>query len=207
LQAKANRDTADVRMADICKRVPSSDSSTEERIDVVFFEDLPEKFISILPRLSDSYKSSIFQGIWKRSCKSAYRERQSNSMLEGGLTLLEVQEKVWQPSIEKWEQLAQTVYDGSIHLKDIDRNFRNIVMEEDLKNELKIMFATVSVEEFTRDRTAAERVSRIHRYRDLQKHIQAAETVWKFKEALGLTGDFSIVEQLRNQVSLLLESI
>ncbi|XP_031550160.1 E3 ubiquitin-protein ligase rnf213-alpha-like, partial [Actinia tenebrosa] len=199
LQVKAACDMSNVRMADLCKRVPPGDDHSEERVEVVYFDCLPNRFHSILPLLSDAYKSKTFQDIWRRNCKALYTEKKGNQLLSGELTLLDVQEKVWPSSNVKWTLLAKTVYDGSIHLKDVDRK---ITLEKGLKEELDIMFwQTVNEIPPTMDKVASERVSQITRYRSLQEYIGAAENVWNFKEALGLKGDFGVIEELRNQAS------
>lgn len=156
-------------------------------------------FSSVLQRILSAHKSKTFQTIWEDKCKEVLRKKKAeNEMLKGELTLDDVLNKVWPSSIEKWTHLSQTVYDGSIHLKDVERNFRQIDSEKDLKEELNGMFGeTVGG---AVDDIASRRVDQIARYRSLQMHIGAAETVWKFKEALGLSGDFTVVEEIRNQV-------
>ena len=46
-----------------------------------------------------------------------------------------------------------------------------------------------------------ERVAQIQRYQQLYQYSNAADTIWEFKEAMGFTGNFKVVEDLRNQVS------
>jgi hypothetical protein len=178
----------------LCSRLEPSHDTPEGEIDVVFFGDLSNTFRSMLTRLVIASKSVIFQTIWTKYCKTAFRDR-----MDGPLTLAEVQEVVWQPSVEKLGHLARTVNDGSATLRSIDRNFKKV---NDLEKELRIMFETIDLDIDTLDKTVTERVTQINLYNSLQKGMQAVETVWQFKEALHLTGDFSIIEQLHNQVTV-----
>ena len=207
LEGKVECDISDVRLVDICRRDIPSEECQEEQITVVFF-DLPNPLRLVLPCLSSIYKSNIFQNTWKRNSRSAFKEKQNNNLEEGVLSLVENQKNVWQPSIQSWEQLAKQVYDGSIPLGDIDRHF---TLRGNLEKELEIMFSIfkksrnvrlVSSKEVEMDWTVKKRLEQINKYRSLQKNMEATNIVWQFKEALGLKGDFEVVEQLRNQVLL-----
>ena len=48
---------------------------------------------------------------------------------------------------------------------------------------------------------AEKRVTQIHQYQQLDQYFTAAETIWDFKELMGFTGDFKVIEDVRNQVS------
>ena len=50
-------------------------------------------------------------------------------------------------------------------------------------------------------KTFRERLAQIESYQHLHQYSSAADTVWEFKEAMGFTGDFKVIEDLRNQVS------
>ena len=50
-------------------------------------------------------------------------------------------------------------------------------------------------------KTFGERLAQIESYQHLHQYSSAADTVWVFKEAMGFTGEFKVIEDLRNQVS------
>lgn len=192
LETKANFDISDTALVDLCRRLPQTDQAQDGEIDVVFFGKLSTSFRSMLSELVVASKSVIFHAFWSKYCKIAYRGK------KGGFTLEEVQNNVWKPAIDKLEHLAKEAKDGSVNLKSIDKNFKKI---KDLEKELKIIFEVIDVDKTTLDQTVVERVSQIQLYNSLQSGMQAVETVWQFKESLHLTGDFSIIDELHDQVS------
>lgn len=51
---------------------------------------------------------------------------------------------------------------------------------------------------------AVKRVHQIQQYQELHQYASAAATIWDFKEAMGFSGDFSVIEALRSQVGILI---
>ena len=93
-----------------------------------------------------------------------------------------------------------------ISLGDVDKLFdgyRN--RKSELEGELSCMFKVNTGQTITNPRelnkTVRERVAQIKRYQQLHQYSNAADTIWEFKEAMGFTGNFKVVEDLRNQVS------
>ena len=94
----------------------------------------------------------------------------------------------------------------TISLGDVDKLFDGYKnREKELEVELSYMFE-VNTGQTTKKakelkKTVRERVAQIQRYHQLYQYSSSADTIWKFKEAMGFTGNFKVVEELRNQVS------
>ncbi|KXJ10488.1 hypothetical protein AC249_AIPGENE9912, partial [Exaiptasia diaphana] len=140
LQRMYECDISEIKMKDICRRDSMSEGCQENQITVILFV-LPDSLRSELHQLSAVCKSEIFQRLWKQNSKSAFRAKQNNSLDDSGLSLTDIQQNVFQPSIQLWRQIAQQLYDGIISLRDIDKYFKRI----DLQKEVGIMFSSFKI--------------------------------------------------------------
>ena len=150
-------------------------------------------------------KSSTFQDLWTQCGKKAQSARKNDEAIKPYLSISEVVENVWKPTFHDWYTYAKSAMDGTISLGNVDKLFGYKNQKNDLERELLWMFQLVQGHPpsgVKRLQTIAiERVDQIQRYQQLGLYASAADTIWEFKEAMGFTGDFNVIEDLRNQVS------
>ena len=202
IKSKASKvDVSSVKICDLCER------NGENQIEVKLFQ-LPQRVRDILSPLDKVHESSTFQQLWEQYGKKAQRARQNDESQKRDLSVLNVVDNVWKPAYEGWNQLVTNVLDGSLTLTDVDKFFKDYKdRRKDLEKELRRIFILGrDSSDATQVKELAERrVAEIYRYQQLDQYAIAAETVWDFKESMGFTGDFKVIEDVRNQVSLLTE--
>ena len=153
-------------------------------------------------------ESLTFQDLWAQYGKKAQTARKNDEARKPYLTIAEVVENVWKPAFEDWNQHTASTMDGTITLGNVDKLFDSYKdQKQELKRELLRMFTLRQSQTVTSSEKlpaiAAERVGQIQRYQQLHHYASAADTIWEFKEEMGFTGDFKVIEDLRNQVSSL----
>ena len=197
IKFKASKDVSTFNICDLCER------NDKKQIEVKFFE-LPQLVKDILLPLHKVQESSTFQKLWVQYGKKAQCARANDESKKRDLSILNVVEIVWKPAYEAWTQLVEDALDGSLTLMGVDKFFEGYKnRREELVKELRRIFVlgqdsgdTTPLKEI-----AEKRVSQIHRYQQLDQYFTAAETIWDFKESMGFTGDFKVIEDVRNQVS------
>lgn len=192
-------------ICDLCER------NDAKQIRVKFFE-LPPLVKDILLPLRQVEKSSTFQELWKQHGKKAQTARTNDEVQKRDLSISNVVESVWKPAYEAWIQLVASAMDGSLTLGSVDKFFEGYKSrKEDFVQELVCIFNLTGNETFTDEKvlmaTVEERTTQIEQYQQLNQFASAADTIWKFKEAMGFSGDFKVIEDLCNQVSILINKI
>ena len=196
MKSKASKDESSFRIRDLCER------NDEKHVEVKFF-DLPQRVTDILLSLHKVQKSSTFQKLWVQCGKKAQTARLDDKSQKQDLSELDVIDKVWKPAYEEWSKLVASTVDGSLTLTGVDNFFEGYKERKQLEKELRRIFILVQDSSDTRQLKAnvEQRVDQIYQYQQLDQYFTAAETIWDFKESMGFTGDFKVIEDLRNQVS------
>lgn len=163
----------------------------------------------VLRALEKVQESLLFQFLWEQYGKKAQIARKNDEAQKGELSISNVVESVWKPAYETWNQLVASVMDGSLTLGDVDKFFGGYKKRRgDLLPELVCIFNLKQGQGPTaRDTSqlkviAEKRAGQIQQYQKLHQYASAADTIWEFKEAMGFSGDFKVIEDLRNQVSI-----
>ena len=199
LKNKVSQDISSFQIRGLCKRVD------DNQIEITLFK-LPPALKEVLSTLGRVQKSFTFQALWRKFGNKAQRARENDDARKRQLTICDVVENVWKPAITSWAQTVASVKDGTISLGDVDKIFDGYEnRKKELEGELSCMFK-VNTGQTVRNarkqqKIVAERLAQIQRYQHLHQYFSAADTVWEFKEAMGFTGDFKVIEDLRNQVS------
>ena len=197
IKLKAEKNVSSFQICNLCER------SGGKQIDVKFFE-LPQLVKDILLPLHKVQESSVFQKLWVQCGKKAQTVRANDESKKRDLSILNVVVNVWKPAYEAWTQLVADALDGSLTLTGVDKFFEGHKnRREELLKELRRIFVLCQDSGDTSQlkKIAEKRVTQIHRYQQLDQYFTAAETIWKFKESMGFTGDFKVIEDVRNQVS------
>ena len=199
LKIKVLQDVSSFQIRGLCKR------ETDNQVEVTFFI-LPPALKEVLSTLGRVQKSFTFQALWRKFGNKAQRARENDDARKRQLTICDVVENVWKQAITSWAQTVASVKDGTISLGDVDKLFDGYEnRRKELEGELSCMFKVNTSQTVSNARklkkTVAERLAQIQRYQHLHHYSSAADTVWEFKEAMGFTGDFKVIEDIRNQVS------
>ena len=168
-----------------------------------FFE-LPPGIGEVLYPLHEVQQSLTFQELWTKCGNRAQTARMNDDAQQKDLSIFEVLESVWKPAYEALKQIAVSTLDGSIYLGDVDKYFSGYKDKgKDLETELFRILKVDRSHSNTNDQLKAiakKRAEQMQLYQQIHQYTSAAETIWEFKEAMGCSGDFKIVEDLRNQV-------
>ena len=199
LKSKVQLDVTSHQIRDLCKRLD------DNKIEITLFQLTPAAK-EVLPLLGRVRESLTFQALWTKYELKAQTIRKNDEAQKRHLSLSDVVENVWKPAFESWNKTVAGVKDGTISLGDVDKlfdSYRN--HKRELEGELFHMFEVNTGQTITNPKKlneiVRERVAQIQRYQQLYQYSNAADTIWEFKEAMGFTGNFKVVEDLRNQVS------
>nr|CAI9700547.1 unnamed protein product [Rangifer tarandus platyrhynchus] len=106
----------------------------------------------------------------------------------------EVYECLYCPCFRRFTKLYQDLKSGEVTFGEIDDVFKDFVNNySTLTEDLQTMCAL-----YPRDQKdwIKERVQQIKEYHHLHQAVDSAKVIWKVKETLGLTGDFSVLHTL-----------
>ena len=200
MKLKASQDVSLFQMCDLCER------KSENEIEVKFFEVLPV-VKDILSPLHEVKDSSTFQELWVQYGKKAQTTRKNDEAQKQDLSISNVVDNVWKPAYEAWSQLVACAWNGTLTLGNVVKFFESYkVRKKELVQELFCIFkldqSQTSSDTIQLKAIAEKRAAQIQLYQQLGQYASAADTIWEFKEAMSFTGDFTIVEDLRNQVSI-----
>ncbi|KAM3660653.1 E3 ubiquitin-protein ligase RNF213 [Ammospiza maritima maritima] len=174
-----------------------------------------QAFYSLSPELKEfvhkmhSFKDSlIFQQFWEEAAQKAGEEYVCDSPEEDEeedededeeeiapeLDLDEVLNSVIRPCFDSYAMLYDDLRSGSLTLSAVDRTFQEFTNHpEDLRVELNTICGLQPAE----DRGWVDlRVQQIQQYHEMHLTLDAAKIIAHVKESLGLSGDFSILENL-----------
>ncbi|PFX17552.1 E3 ubiquitin-protein ligase RNF213, partial [Stylophora pistillata] len=199
IKAKTIEDVSCYQICQLCER------NDDKEIQFKFLE-IPPAMKQVLTPLHKVRESSTFQDLWAQYGKKAQTVRKNGERKMPYLSVSEVVEHVWKPAFSEWRKHVGGVLDGTVSLGDVEKLFKSFKLKEKkLEDELTRMFQlsqtqTATLSEELR-RVIGDRIAQIQRYQQLCQHFNAAETIWKFKEAMGFTGDFTVIHDLRNQSS------
>ena len=186
-----------VEIGNQCQR---SDDNSDE---INFLKQSPD-IGEVLYPLYGAQQSLTFQELWRQYGKKAQTARMNDEAAQKALGIFKVLESVWKPAFEAWKQIAVSTLDGSINLGDVDKYFSGYKdKEKDLETELFCILNLDRSNSITSDQLkviAKKRAEQMQLYQQIHQYASAAECIWEFKQAMGFSGDFTIVEDLRNQV-------
>lgn len=198
LKAKARQDVSLHEIRNLCVR------KEDNQIEVTFFE-LPPVIVDVLTPLNEVQESLTFQDLWKQYGKKAQTTRINDQAQQSVLSISSVVDSVWKPAYETWSKLLASAMDGSVTLGEVDKFFgcfKN--RREDLIRELLCIFNLSHNQSVSHDKQlkeiACSRAAQIQQYQQLHQCASGADAIWEFKDAMGFSGDFAVVEDLRHQV-------
>ena len=173
--------------------------------EVIFFGLSPDSksMVSTLSRLGDS---TLLRQFWEQNGSKALAIMAQRGGKKTSLTVADVLELVWIPSKEQLLSLIQRFLSGEIPFKEVDKLLELFDNKyEDLAGEIRLITSNQNGRHHLLEETIRLRMRKIKQYHKLHTCIKAAGIMLKFKNAVGLEGDFQDVEVLYNQVCLNLQ--
>ncbi|XP_048179403.1 E3 ubiquitin-protein ligase RNF213 isoform X1 [Corvus hawaiiensis] len=209
----------------MCRKVQKSVKVDVGEVEFQHLEDLGSKrlnqvvsvgkkplqtFYSLRPELKEfvhkihSFKDSVvFQQFWEEAaqkageeyvCDSPEEEEEEEEENVPELDLDDVLSSVIRPCFDNYAMLYDDLRSGSLTLSAVDRIFREFTNHpKDLRAELNTICGLWPEED--RD-WVDQRVQQIQQYYEMHVTFDAAKIIAHVKESLGLSGDFSILENL-----------
>ena len=145
--------------------------------------------------------STFFRKFWREHGNKALGAVAARQPTQPQLTIEDVEKLVWRPASDDLASLCKSCLDGSISLKDVDKHFGYFKGDYDnLAKEITQMIPTYETKKREFDAKIRERITQVKQYHQLSQCMTAANAVLDFSAAMGLEGDFQIVEDLKNQV-------
>ena len=149
-----------------------------------------EKFKAI----SQEYSTDFFQTFWNRQ-KQKHKDATSLNVL----TVVQI----WKDTLKECIAFVKSLQDGSISLSSVQELVTK--REENLLQDITNLEAGICVCKGATPPTnpvwIRNCVLRMYQYQSLCHHASAAKVFVELKETLQLTGDFSMVEKLADEVS------
>lgn len=156
-----------------------------------------------LPQLwviSCKHKSDLFNKLWT--------DQISSNQKHGPMDFDTAIDLIWIPVFKKCTEINDQLFSLKIKLVDIDRHFKRYSADEKvLAREIKCLHLAVQ-ECLGMDTTDLKwinaRIYRMQQHWELSTYEDAAHAFLNVRDALKLTGDFSLVEGVASQVLVLL---
>ena len=199
INTKTSTDVSLLQIRHLCER------KDNKQIEVKFFE-LPSVLEQVLSPLHNVQKSTTFQKLWTQYGTKAQRARKNDERKIPQLSISDVVGNIWKPAFNDWNKHVTGIVDGTVTLGDVDKLFESYTetREKELESELTGMFQQSQSHSVTSSKhlrgVIGERIAQIQRYQQLCQYFNAAVTIWEFKEAMGFTGDFKVIQDLLSQV-------
>ena len=183
LREKSEENVRELSIRDVCVKRSGG-------FAVIFF-DLDDKYLDMVSRIAEIKGSKIFAKLWHE-----YSEKSQNKEVT-----MEIIFQIWLRICEKLKEINEQFVNGDMLLKDIDE-YLNLFQTNysKLEDEFKLLSTFLShsrrhLDEAKRNLTA--RIEQVKKYRKISDARQAGRAILQLKETLNLTGDFSVVEKIK----------
>ena len=198
IKTNVERDVSFCEISNLCQR------NDDNSLKIISFELPPVITTDMLSSLHEVQQSLTFQELWTQHGKRAQTARMNDEAQPKDLSISKLLKYVWKPAYKAWKQIGDSTLDGSINLGEVDKFFSGYKdKQKDLGEELFYILNLDRSHSIASDQLKAiakKRAEQMQLYQQIHHLANAAETVWEFKQAMGFSGDFKIVEELRNQV-------
>lgn len=169
-----------------------------------------QTYYSLSPKLKEfaqkmhSLKDSlIFQQFWEEAAQNAGEDYESSEEEENIVPTLDLDNvfsSLISPCFVNYERLYDDLRSGSLTLAAVDTIFQEFTNHpEDIRTELNTICELAPGED--RD-WVDQRFQQIQQYHEMHLTFDAAKIIANVKEILNLSGDFSVLENLLDIVSM-----
>ena len=162
-------------------------------------ENVPTELLQHLYIVGKKYPNDIFETCWKQQCK-----------LYVNLDTFEVVHKmVCTPVLNKCEKILVSLEQGTMTLEDVEKYFWSFHEANELKGNLEKLCQGIKECFPNHKQLLAPRswvpsvVANIQEYKKLDGYIVAAKIVLQLKDSMKLSGDFTAVNTIVQQVNIM----
>ena len=156
--------------------------------------------------LNRSRKSTLFNKLWNKHMK---RAETKSIKSHSPLTIESIKTDIWDPCFQECQKMLSSLCDKTILLSEVDHYFNSSENIENTRVQILALYDGVRL--CVTDRTDIkdrelinDAVYCMERYWSLCHLNRAAKVVMDLKQALKLTGDFSLIETLATKVRALI---
>ena len=192
LQVKFNADYDDVAVKDLFTETADS------KLVCIYFtaKDIPNELLKYLYVMGNKYHNDLFDSFWRERCNECDVLHIS--------TFNEVHETVCKHVLDKCEEILLSLEQKTMTLEYVDKYFRKF-QETDLEsNLLKLCQGIQQCYPDTELKPARHWVHSvvvdIQEYKKIDSYMNVAKIVLKLKKSMNLTGDFTVIDTLAQQV-------
>ena len=178
-----------------CKRIPINELCKFEHGKVKFLslssafaiDEIACKF-DVLCR---EFSTDIFLRIWKEKVSTTHE-----------LLIKHIKTKIWDPTFDECKWLLESLCNRTIKFADVDKYFLGIEEKERQLYHLHcgVMACMGNDEHEATSSWIPKTMKALEDYWSLRKLTQVARTVMTLKEKLKLSGDFSVIQSIANEV-------
>ena len=157
--------------------------------------DIPNELLKYLYIMGNKYRNDLFDSFWRERCK------QFNNLS----TFNEVHETVCKHVLDECKEILLSLVQKTMTLENVDKYFRKF-QEIDLENNLsKLCQGMLQCYPDTELKPAKQWVHgvvvHIQEYKKINSYMNVATIVLELKKSMNLTGDFTVIDTLAQQVS------
>ena len=158
--------------------------------DVVFF-NLDDKFYEMVSKITEIKYSQIFKKLWQK-----YGEKLKNEVV----TMEVIFNKIWSRILDKLKSINEQFLDGEMQLKKVDKYLVMCktdydALEEEFMLISRFFSGTAHLGEVKKKLGVS--IKKVKSYKQLFDAQQAALAILELQEVMGLEGDFSEVENIK----------
>ena len=191
LQKEFNAEYGGVAVKDLF--IKTADSN---QLVCMFFteKNIPNELLKYLYVMGKKYHNDLFDGCWREQCKQFYNLS----------TFMEVHEKVCIHVLDECEEILLSLEERTMTLENVEKYF-NKFQETDLESNLNKLCQGIQQCFPDTELKPAKRwvhgvVVHIQEYKKINSYLNVATIVLELKKSMNLTGDFTVIDTLAQQV-------
>ncbi|MGH0136482.1 UNVERIFIED_CONTAM: hypothetical protein FKN15_010117 [Acipenser sinensis] len=174
------------------------DDIDNEEAGVVTYFQLNEEIRDMAGKIHTFKDSYILQICWQNEAKSkAITDPNTEELTpapDTELTADNINKEIFEPCFQRYKNIYKNTKEGSLTLGEVDAVFETYKNRyEALRQDLVIMSKLQHSED---RRWIGRRIQQIQQYHELYLAVESAQVIIEVKQALGLNGDFTILETL-----------
>ncbi|XP_036924176.1 E3 ubiquitin-protein ligase RNF213 isoform X2 [Sturnira hondurensis] len=188
----ANRHLEDLSGKRLNDAVMTNASPTSSDVMWVTHYCLSPKVQEMAQRVDLLKDSHIFRAFWEEAAEVLHLLPEEEARLP--VDIEDVYEELYRPCLDKFCKLYEDLKSGELTLVKVDTIFKDFVNQySNLTTDLSAM---CTLDPRDPKDWVPERVGQIREYHNLQRAANVAKVIQEVKEALGLTGDFEVLDLL-----------
>ena len=193
LHRKSQEDISNIAIKDLTQEMKSKTEA------VVVYFGLSSSARSMIQSHYNVKNSEFFLKFWKDEGEKTLQLLTEQEPPQVPLTFEMLHRLVWNPAYESLTSLRDRFINGHISLRETDKHFMLFQGHYDeLEQELVRIYPPDRINKV--QKSLKKRIKQLELYHKLNRYVTAAQIILDFKNYVGLTGDFAVVKDIRNQV-------